>query len=185
MADRKRIACIVGEGFEDSELRIPYDRLRQAGHEVVLIGKKAGDEVAGKQGKEKFRLERSIDDVQVNDFDMLLIPGGHSPDNLRADERFVRFVKEFDDRGKLIAAVCHGPQLFISAGIVDGRTLTAWTTIRHDLKLIPNVTVKDEAVVRDANWITSRKPDDLEDFSRAILEDLKSAGAAAGQEART
>ncbi|QQR41687.1 type 1 glutamine amidotransferase [Myxococcus xanthus] len=185
MADSKRVACIVGGGFEDSELRVPYDKLRQAGHEVVLIGKKAGDEVEGKQGKEKFRLERGIDDVQVEDFDMLLIPGGHSPDNLRADERFVQFVKEFDDRGKLIAAVCHGPQLFISAGILDGRTLTAWTTIQHDLRLIPNVQVKDAAVVRDANWITSRKPDDLEDFSRAILEDLKSARASAGQEART
>ncbi len=185
MAGGKRIACIVDAGFEDSELRVPYDRLRQAGHEVVLIGKKAGAEVMGKRGKETFRLDRSIDDVQVNDFDMLLIPGGYSPDHLRADERFVRFVKEFDDRGKLIAAVCHGPQLFIAARIVDGRTLTAWPTIQQDLSLIPNVTVKDEVVVRDANWITSRKPDDLEDFSRAIIEDLKSAGASAGQEART
>ncbi|MFP2964126.1 type 1 glutamine amidotransferase domain-containing protein [Myxococcus sp. 1LA] len=185
MADGKRIACIVGEGFEDSELRVPYDTLNKEGHEVVLIGKKAGEEVNGKQGKEKFRVEKSIDDVQVKDFDMLLIPGGHSPDNLRADKRFVQFVKEFDDRGKLIAAVCHGPQLFISAGILDGRTLTAWTTIQHDLKLIPNVQVKDEAVVRDANWITSRKPDDLQDFSRAIVEDLKSAKATANREART
>ncbi|GEL68594.1 type 1 glutamine amidotransferase domain-containing protein [Myxococcus virescens] len=184
MADGKRIACIVGSGFEDSELRVPYDKLRTEGHEVVLIGKKAGEEVAGKQGKETFRVERSIDDVQVQDFDMLLIPGGHSPDNLRADERFVQFVKEFDDRGKLIAAVCHGPQLFISADILDGRTLTAWTTIQHDLRRIPNVQVKDEAVVRDANWITSRKPDDLEDFSRAIIEDLKGAGARGEQEAR-
>ncbi|ATB48483.1 type 1 glutamine amidotransferase domain-containing protein [Corallococcus macrosporus] len=185
MADGKRIACIVGNGFEDSELRIPYDTLKKEGHEVVLIGKKAGEEVKGKQGKETFRVEKGIDDVQVQDFDMLLIPGGHSPDNLRADERFVQFVKAFDDRGKLIAAVCHGPQLFISAGILDGRTLTAWTTIQHDLKRIPNVQVKDEAVVRDANWITSRKPDDLQDFSRAIVEDLKSARASEGQEART
>ncbi|AKQ65786.1 ThiJ/PfpI family protein [Myxococcus hansupus] len=185
MADGKRVACIVGDGFEDSELRVPYDQLRGAGHEVVLIGKKAGDSVEGKRGKEKFRLERGIDEVDVKDFDMLLIPGGHSPDNLRADERFIRFVKEFDDRGKLIAAVCHGPQLFISAGIVDGRTLTAWTTIQQDLKMIPNVRVRDASVVRDANWITSRKPDDLEDFSKAILEDLKSAGASTGREART
>lgn len=178
MAGGKRIACVVGRDFEDSELRIPYDRLRAAGHEVVLIGKKKGEELAGKQGKEKVRADLGIDEARVEDFDMLLIPGGHSPDNLRADERFVRFVKDFDDRGKLIAAVCHGPQLLMAAGLVEGRTLTAWKTVQKDLRLA-GCNVKDEPVVRDANWITSRQPDDLEDFSRAIIEDLRSARAGA------
>ncbi|PTL77792.1 type 1 glutamine amidotransferase domain-containing protein [Vitiosangium sp. GDMCC 1.1324] len=174
----KRVACVVGHDFEDSELRIPYDRLRGGGHEVVLIGKKKGEVLEGKRGKEKFQMDLGIDDARVEDFDMLLIPGGYSPDNLRADERFVRFVKEFDDRGKLIAAVCHGPQLLMAARVVEGRTLTAWKTIQADLELA-GIRVKDEAVVRDANFITSRQPDDLEDFSRAILEDLRTERAGA------
>ena len=184
MAEGKRVACIVADDFEDSEFRIPYDSLRQAGHQVVIIGKKAGAELEGKKGKERIRAEKGIEDVQVKDFDLLFIPGGFSPDILRADERFVRFVKEFDDRGKLIAAVCHGPQLLIAARVVEGRTLTAWKTVQADLSLMSGVTVKDEPVVRDANWITSRQPDDLEDFSRAILEDLKAARTGAGEEAR-
>ncbi|MGZ3458469.1 MAG: type 1 glutamine amidotransferase domain-containing protein [Archangium sp.] len=178
MAEGKRVACVVGHDFEDSELRIPYDRLRGAGHEVVLIGKKKGEELVGKRGKEKVRTDMSIDEARVEDFDMLLIPGGYSPDSLRADERFVRFTKEFDDRGKLIAAVCHGPQLLMTARVVEGRTLTAWKTVQGDLELA-GVNVKDEPVVRDANWITSRQPDDLEDFSRAILEDLRTERAGA------
>jgi protease I len=182
MAEGKRVACVVGHDFEDSELRIPFDRLVGAGHEVVLIGAKKGASLEGKRGKEKIRTDLGIDEARVEDFDMLLIPGGYSPDNLRADERFVRFVKEFDDRGKLIAAVCHGPQLLMSARVVEGRTLTAWKTVRGDLELA-GVTVKDEAVVRDANWITSRQPDDLEDFSRAILEDLGTARVGAREEA--
>ena len=103
----------------------------------------------------------------------LFIPAGHSPDILRGDERFVNFVKEFDDSGKEIAAICHGAQLLMAARVVEGRTLTAWKTVQRDLELIPNVNVRDEPVVRDANWITSRQPDDLDAFSNAILEDLK------------
>ncbi len=178
-----KIACIIGKDYEDSEFRKPYDALKNAGHQVVLIGKKAGETVEGKQGKDKVKVELSIDDARVGDYDLLFIPGGHSPDNLRADERFVRFVKEFDDSGKQIAAICHGAQLLMAAKIVEGRTLTAWKTIQKDLELIPNVTVRDEPVVRDANWITSRQPDDLEAFSNAILEDLKTGRVGRGEEA--
>ncbi len=177
-----KVACIIGKDFEDSEFRKPYDAMKNAGHEVVLIGKKAGESVEGKQGKEKVKVEQSIDDARVGDYDLLFIPGGHSPDNLRADERFVKFVKEFDDSGKEIAAICHGAQLLMTAGIVEGRTLTAWKTVQKDLALIPNVNVRDEPVVRDANWITSRQPDDLDAFSNAILEDLKGGRTGRGQE---
>jgi protease I len=176
----KKIACLIGSGFEDSEFRVPYGRLEAEGHDVVLIGKKKGETVEGKQGHEKVQTELSIDEARVEDFDLLLIPGGFSPDKLRADERFVDFVKAFDQSRKPIAAVCHGPQLFMSARIVEGRTLTAWKTVQDDLRLIEGVTVLDEPVVHDDNWITSRQPDDLEDFSAAILQELQRSDSGLG-----
>ena len=172
MADRK-IACILGDGFEDSEFRVPYDRLQAEGYDIEIIGKQAGERIEGKQGKEKVKADRSIDDVSVDEFDLLFIPGGYSPDHLRVDGRFVDFVRDFDQAQKPIAAVCHGPQLFISAGIQRGRTLTAWTTVQGDLREA-GANVKDQEVVEDRNWITSRKPDDLQAFSDAILDRLES-----------
>ena len=162
-----RIACVLGQGFEDSEFRVPYDRLKEEGYQVDVIGVKAGEELKGYKGKEKVNVEKSIDQVKAEDYDALLIPGGQSPDHLRADRRMVEFVKKFDHAGKPIAAVCHGPQLLIAAHLVKGRTLTAWQTIQDDLRQI-GATVKDEPVVRDRNWITSRKPDDLQQFSEEL-----------------
>ena len=173
MANNKRVACLIGEGFEDSEFRKPYDALREAGYEVDLIGHEAGEKISGKQGKEKIKATHGIDDVRPADYAALFIPGGHSPDKLRADDRFVRFVRDFDALERTIAAVCHGPQLLMAARLVEGRTLTAWKTVQRDLELIPGVNVRDEAVVRDGKWITSRKPEDLEKFSDALLEGLE------------
>ena len=167
-----KIACVLGQGFEDSEFRIPSDRLKAAGYQVDVIGLKPGEELKGYKGKEKVKAEKSIDQVKAADYDALLIPGGQSPDHLRVDKRMVDFVKQFDQAGKLIAAVCHGPQLLIAAHLVKGRTLTAWQTIQDDLQQI-GATVKDEPVVRDRNWITSRKPEDLKAFSDALLEALE------------
>jgi deglycase len=173
-----RIACILDEGFEDSEFRIPVDRLRAAGHEVEVIGKKKGAAIEGKLEKEKVKVEREIGDADPDDYMALLIPGGYSPDHLRIDERFAEFVRRFDEEGKLIAAVCHGPQLLITADLVRGRTMTAWPTIQVDLKRA-GAHVVDEEVTIDGNLITSRKPDDLEAFSRAII-----AALGAGEELR-
>lgn len=167
-----KIACLLGQGFEDSEFRVPYDRLKSEGYQVDVIGVKAGEELKGYKGKEKVKAELGIDQVRPEDYDALLIPGGQSPDHLRADRRVVEFVHAFDAAGKLIAAVCHGPQLLIAARLVKGRTLTAWQTIQVDLEQI-GATVKDEAVVQDRNWITSRKPEDLPAFSAAIVERLE------------
>jgi protease I len=171
MADKGKIACLIGDGFEDSEFRIPYDRLVKAGYKVDLIGQKKGQEIKGKAGKETIKADFAIDDVKYDDYEGLFIPGGYSPDHLRIDKRFVQFVKDFDSRKRTIAAVCHGPQLLIAAGLVKGRTLTAWQTIQEDLRQI-GANVKDEAVVVDDNWITSRKPDDLKAFSDKFLEEL-------------
>ena len=167
-----KIACLLGQGFEDSEFRIPYDRLKNEGYQVDIIGVKAGEELKGYKGKETVKAEKSIDQVKPDDYDALLIPGGQSPDHLRVDRRMVEFVKAFENGGKLIAAVCHGPQLLMAAHLVKGRTLTAWQTIQDDLQQM-GATVKDEPVVEDRNWITSRKPDDLEPFSEAIIRRLE------------
>jgi protease I len=168
-----KIACVLGQGFEDSEFRVPYDRLKKEGYQVDVIGLMAGEELKGYKGKEKVKAEKSIDQVKADDYDALLIPGGQSPDRLRIDRRMVEFVKRFEEEGKPIAAVCHGPQLLIAAHLVKGRTLTAWQTIQDDLRQI-GANVKDEPVVKDRNWITSRKPDDLQQFSDALVEELES-----------
>jgi protease I len=166
-----KVACLLGQGFEDSEFRIPYDRLREASFLVEIIGTRAGEDLKGYRGRETVRVERGIDEARPEDYGALLIPGGYSPDHLRADKRFVDFVRAFDATGQPVAAVCHGPQLLITAGLVKGRTMTAWTTIQEDLRQI-GANVRDEAVVIDRNWITSRQPADLEAFSRALLGDL-------------
>ena len=167
-----KIACVLGQGFEDSEFRIPFDRLKEEGYEVEIVGLKAGEELKGYKGKETVRADKGIDQVKADDYDALLIPGGQSPDHLRVDKRMVEFVRQFDQQGKLIAAVCHGPQLLMAAHLVKGRTLTAWQTIQDDLQQV-GAKVKDEPVVKDRNWITSRKPDDLQQFSEAIVEALE------------
>ncbi len=163
-----RIACVLDGGFEDSEFQKPYDGLRQAGHEVVVIGLKAGDELAGKAGQVTTRSDESFDDVRPEDFDALLIPGGYSPDHLRADRRAVEFTRAFAAAGKPILAVCHGPQLLSTADAINGRRLTAWQTIQDDLRRMGE-NVVDEEVVVDSNLVTSRKPDDLEAFTRESI----------------
>jgi protease I len=169
----KKVAILLGQAFEDSEFKVPYDRLKAEGFEVDIIGREASEELAGSKGKVTTRATKGIDQARPQDYDALVIPGGYSPDKLRADERFVRFVQEFDKTRKPLAAVCHGPQLLITAGLAKGRTLTAWKTIQEDLRQI-GASVRDEPVVRDGNWITSRKPDDLQQFSDALIQALKS-----------
>jgi protease I len=176
-----RIALVLGQGFEDSEFRVPYDRLRAAGYTVDVIGAKAGETLTGYRGKEKVKTDRGIDGVRADDFAALVIPGGQSPDHLRADRRFVDFVKAFDATKRPLAAVCHGPQLLITAGLVRGRTMTAWKTIQDDLRQI-GARVIDEPVVEDGNWITSRQPQDLEAFSQAILSALAGTPRQRGDE---
>ncbi|HEX3597051.1 MAG TPA: type 1 glutamine amidotransferase domain-containing protein [Polyangiaceae bacterium] len=170
-----RIACVLSEGFEDSEFRVPYDDFRSAGHEVVVIGTKKGERLAGKQGKQSIDAQASIDDVRPDQFGALFIPGGYSPDHLRADDRFVAFTRGFSS--KPILAICHGPQLLMTADMVRGRTMTAWKTVQGDLR-VAGANVVDRDVSVDKNLITSRKPDDLDAFVRESLRLLANGAAA-------
>jgi protease I len=166
------IACVLAPGFEDSEFRVPYDRFRAAGHEVTIIGLQGNQKLAGKRGREKVKSDVGIEDVRPGDFDALFIPGGHSPDHLRADERMVDFVRAFAD--KPIFAICHGPQLLIAADLHRGRRLTAWRTVQADLGRM-SADVVDEEVVVDGQLVTSREPDDLDAFVGASLAVLEGA----------
>jgi len=163
-----RIAFLLGKDFEDSEFRVPYDRLREAGHEPVVIGSKAGVEVKGKKGNETFKVEKAPGDVRAEDFDAVVIPGGYSPDSFRMDPAIVDFLKGAAGAGKPVAAVCHAGSLLIEADLVRGRRVTSWPSIRTDL-INAGARWEDRSVVEDGNLITSRNPGDLEDFSAAIL----------------
>jgi protease I len=167
-----KVAVVLSEDFEDSEFRVPVDRLKAAGHQVTILGSKAGSVVKGKKGKESATIEATARERKVSEFDGLLIPGGYSPDHLRTDEAVVSLVREFGRAGKPIAAVCHGPQLLIEADLVRGKTVTSWPSVRTDLKNA-GATWVDKEVVQDGPLITSRKPDDLPAFSEAFLNLLK------------
>ena len=166
-----RIAFVLAEDFEDSEFRKPYDALREAGHIVEILGAEQGVSVTGKKGHEKIKIEQAAADCDPADYDALVIPGGYSPDHLRIDKGVVELVHAMVAGGKLIAAVCHGPQLLIEVDAVKGKQMTSWPSVKKDLE---NAGAKwvDKEVVVDGHLITSRKPDDLDAFSAAINKAL-------------
>jgi protease I len=166
-----RIAFIVANDFEDSEFRVPYDTVRRAGHEAVIIGVEAGKKLQGKKGKETVTPEKAVKEVSAKDFDALVIPGGYSPDHLRMDIGMVGFVRDFYRADKPIAAICHAGSLLVEADIADGRILTSWPSIKTDL-LNAGARWVDREVVEDGNLITSRNPGDLPVFSEALLRQV-------------
>lgn len=171
-----RVGFIVGDMVEDAELRVPLDRIGEAGHEVVIIGLEKGKELKGKRGG-SFRADAGIQDVDANDFDALVIPGGYSPDKLRTSDGMVQLVRDIYDAGKPLAAVCHGPWMLVEADVADGRRLTSWPSIRTDL-INAGAEWVDQEVVEDENLITSRKPADLAPFCDAILRQLENQASA-------
>jgi protease I len=167
-----RIACVLDVDYEDSEFKQPYDAFKQAGHQVTIVGLEPGKELKGKKGTITTKVEAGIEQVRPDQFDALLIPGGYSPDHLRANQKMVQFAKAFMDSGKPVLAICHGPQLLITARVVKGRKLTAWPTIQDDLTQV-GADVVDQEVVVDKNLITSRKPADIPAFIRESLKLLE------------
>lgn len=165
------IAIVLADDFEDSEFLEPVRALEQAGHTLTVVGVKEGDQVTGKRDHTKVTIDQGASDVRHEEFDALVIPGGYSPDHLRTEAPVVAFVRGFHEAGKLIAAVCHGPSLLVDADAVRGHTLTSWPSIRRDLTNAGGDVV-DEEVVVDGNLITSRKPDDLDAFCKAVNERL-------------
>ena len=168
----KKVAVIVTDEFEDIELTSPQEAIEEAGHEVVIIGDEANSEIVGKHGA-KATVDLSIADAKPEDYDGLLIPGGFSPDHLRGDSegRYGTFAKYFTKNDVPTFAICHGPQILIDTDDLNGRTLTAVLNVRKDLSNA-GAQVVDESVVVDKNIVTSRTPDDLDDFNREIVNQL-------------
>lgn len=162
-----RIACVLSEGFEDSEYADPAAAMRDAGHEVVVIGAEAGADLAGKRGRARAKADLGVADADQREFDALFIPGGYSPDHLRSDRRFLEFTRAFG-ADRPILAICHGPQLLSSADAIRGRRLTAWRTVQEDLRRMGE-NVADAEVVVDGNLVTSRQPADIPAFNREAL----------------
>ena len=170
-ASGKRVAILVEDEFEDRELTGPLDALRAAGVRVSLVGPTAGAEYKGKRGHAIVTSDIAAGAARIADFDALVIPGGHAPDKMRMRHAMVDLARDAMDAGKPVAAICHGPQLLISANTLRGRTLTCWPSIAIDVKNAGGLYV-DKPVVEDGNLITSRKPDDVPVFSEAILRAL-------------
>mgnify|MGYP002336063817 CR=1 FL=1 len=166
-----KVAFVLADDFEDSEFKVPYDRIREAGHDVTVVGMTAGASVKGKKGTETFTIDAAPQDVDAGEFQALVVPGGYSPDKLRTDEGIVSLVRKIAGEDRPIAAICHAGSLLIEADLVDGRRVTSWPSIRTDLENA-GAEWEDREVVVDGNIITSRKPDDLDAFTAAILKRL-------------
>lgn len=168
----KQILMFVGDIYEDLELWYPKLRLVEAGAKVVVAGQEAQQQYAGKNGYPCIS-DIAIEDVQVDDWDGLVVPGGFMPDKLRRNEQVLAIVRQFDFSGKLIAAVCHGGWIPISAGVYRNVRVTGSLGIKDDL-VNAGAIWEDKPVVVDRHFVSSRKPDDLPDFCRGILSVLTS-----------
>ncbi len=162
-----KVAMVLAHAFEDSEAIDPKNHLESLGADVVTIGDKLGT-VEGKKGG-VLEIDRTFADVSPDEFDLLVIPGGGAPENLRIVDEAVAFTRRFVESGKPVGSICHGPQLLISAKVLDGRTITAVKKIRDDITNA-GATYVDEPLVIDGNLITSRVPGDLPQFNDALAQ---------------
>lgn len=167
-----KIAFIMDEMFEDSEFKVPYDRVKELGHDPVVVGLEGGKKLEGKKGNEIVSTDVSIDEVSAGEFDAVVIPGGYSPDKIRTNPKMVDFTRTMFESGKPLAAICHAGWMLAEADIARGKTVTSWPSIKTDL-VNAGANWVDQEVVEDGNLITSRKPDDLEAFSKTLLAQLE------------
>jgi protease I len=171
----KKIAIVATHGFEQSELEVPRERLRQAGAAVDVVSIVAG-QIKGWDKKDwgrPVKVDKTLDQVSASDYDAVVLPGGQiNPDLLRVEPKALKFIKDIFDAKKIVAAVCHGPWLLIETGIAKGRKMTSYTSIKSD---VANAGAKweDSEVVVDEGVITSRNPSDLEAFSAKIIEEVR------------
>jgi protease I len=173
----RKVAFLATDGVEEVELTAPWNALKQAGADVVLVSDKPGEiQAVNHDAKgEKFRVDAEVTSVTGRDFDALVLPGGvANPDKLRTNKDAVKFVREFMELDKPVAAICHGPWLLIEADAVRGRTITSWPSLETDVKNAGGAWV-DKQVQLDQKLLTSRKPDDLPAFCARLVELLASA----------
>ena len=166
----KKIAILVENNFEESELIYPYHRFRED-YEVTLVGSEADTEYTGKAGGWTIKSDKASSEVSASDFDAVYIPGGYSPDAMRQNKDTVKFVKEMHEAGKIVAAVCHGPWVLVEAGLLDGVKVTSVSAISTDIKNAGANWVDEECVV-DNNIITARTPVDLPVHVTTVVKEL-------------
>jgi len=173
--DGRRIAVLATDGFEQSELTEPKRLLEEAGAKVDVIAPGGASQIKGwdkKDWGQSVKVDVALDKADAAQYDALVLPGGViNPDHLRMDDKAVSLVKTFGESGKPVAAICHGPWTLINAGLVKGRKITSWPSLKTDLG---NAGAKweDSQVVEDGNLITSRKPDDIPAFTETLIKAL-------------
>lgn len=180
----KRIAILAADGFEQSELLSPREALTNAGADTAIVSTESGQitgyDSSKQRPNERVAVDINVEKADADDFHALLIPGGlKSPDTLRGDDHVQKFVRKFFADGKPVAAICHGPQVLIDAGVLEGRKVTSYHSIKQDL-INAGARWTDEPVVVDQGLVTSRTPDDLDRFNDKLLEEVQE-GKHAGQ----
>ncbi len=173
--DGKHILILATNGFEQSELEVPRDKLKAAGAKVDIVAPEAG-EIKGWDMKDwgrPVKVDKTLSEARESDYDAIVLPGGvMNPDHLRVNKDALDLVRSFFDAGKTVAAVCHAPWLLVETGIAKGRKMTSYKTIRTDV-INAGAKWEDSQVVTDNGVITSRNPGDLEAFSAKIIEEVK------------
>ncbi|WP_246096564.1 type 1 glutamine amidotransferase domain-containing protein [Paenibacillus sinopodophylli] len=171
MTQAKKVAFLLANEFEDSEMKNPFDEMAKNGHEAVIISLKGNEELKGKQGTIAYTSHLGIDEADADDYSAVIIPGGNSPSHLKNHAAVQAFIRKADQAGTTISAICHGPQILEAAGLLKGRTLTAYPELSAEIEEAGGHFVDKEVVV-DRNWITSRTPEDEPAFIRETIEKL-------------
>lgn len=169
----KKYIVLVDAQYNDHEFWYPYFRLKEAGAEVVVVGSRIDHTYNGKYGI-PVAADMTPTDISVSEYAGVIIPGGYAPDHMRRNQSLVSMVRAFDQQGKTVAAICHAGWVLVSAGVLKGRTVTSFFAIKDDM-VNAGAIWQDKPVVIDRNMITSRTPDDLPDFMRAIIAAGKTA----------
>jgi len=177
LTDKKVAILMDNEGVEEIELKGPMQALRDAGADVHLVAPDEGEIQAFNHLDKgsKFTVDRAVANASVEEYDALVLPGGvANPDNLRTNEDAVGFARAFFEAGKPVGAICHAPWTLVEAGVVEGRTLTSWPSLKTDIENAGGTWVDEEVRVSD-NLVTSRRPDDLEQFCHTVVEQIAAA----------
>ncbi|MFP3860743.1 MAG: DJ-1/PfpI/YhbO family deglycase/protease [Bacteroidales bacterium] len=173
-AEKAKIAVLVDEGFQDAEAYMPIGYFTNRGAYIKVIGPETG-EVKAYNSDFTIKIQKAIKDAEVDYFDALIIPGGQAPSKLRENEAVVEFAKEFFNSGKPVASICHGPQVVATAGVLEGRTSTAYEEVKEEIEEAGGTFVDDSLAV-DENYISSRVPKDLPYFCKALEDKLNEEG---------
>jgi len=167
----KKVMVLVENGFEDREFMYPYYRLQEAGYDVKIVGPRAKETYQGEHGL-SVKSDFSPEEVKVDDYVAVVIPGGRAPDRMRINKGLVNLVKTAVEKGKVIAAICHDPQLLIEADVLKDKRATCYVSVATDLKNAGGI-YEDKPLVVDGKLVTSRHPADLPQFCKAIVELLQ------------